>query len=58
MHSDPHPEHMDCPELKQARFLAPGQARQTGNLNTIRTCGFHDHAQPLNTFLQGSIVIR
>ena len=58
MHSDPHPDHTDCPELNQVGFLSPGQSRQTGNLNTIRTCGFHDHAQPLNTFLQGSIVIR
>ena len=58
MHSDPHPEHTDCPEINQVGFLAPGQARQTGNLNTIRTCGFHDHSQPLNTFLQGSILIR
>ena len=58
MFSDPHPEHMDCPEINQVGFLSPGQARQTGNLNTIRTCGFHDHAQPLNTFLQGSILIR
>ena len=58
MFSDPHPEHMDCPELNQVGFLAPGQTRQTGNLNTIRTCGFHDHLQPLNAFLQGSILIR
>jgi plastocyanin len=58
MFSDPHPEHMDCPEINQVGYLSPGQARQTGNLNTIRTCGFHDHNQPLNTFLQGSIVIR
>jgi plastocyanin len=58
MYSDPHPEHTDCPELNQVGFLAPGQARQTGNLNTIRTCGFHDHFQPLNAFLQGSILIR
>jgi plastocyanin len=58
MHSDPHPEHTDCPELNQVGFLAPGQARQSGNLNIVRTCGFHDHAQPLNTFLQGSILIR
>jgi len=58
MFSDPHPEHMDCPEINSVGFLSPGQARQTGNLNTVRTCGFHDHGQPLNTFLQGSIVIR
>ena len=58
MHSDPHPDHTDCPELNQVGFLSPGQSRQTGNLNTIRTCGFHDHAQPLNMSLQGSILIR
>ena len=58
MFSDPHPEHLNCPELNQVGFLSPGQSRQTGNLNAIRTCGFHDHAQPLNTSLQGSILIR
>jgi plastocyanin len=58
MHSDPHPEHTDCPELNQVGHLTPGQSRQTGNLTTIRTCGFHDHAEPFNTSLQGSILIR
>jgi len=58
MYSDPHPEHTDCRELESVGFLAPGQSKQTENLNTIRTCGFHDHGQPLNTFLQGSILIR
>ena len=58
MYSDPHPEHTNCPELNQVGHLTPGQSRQTGNLNTIRTCGFHDHERPLNTSLQGSILIR
>ena len=58
MFSDPHPEHTDCPEINFVGFLSPGQTKQTGNLNTVRTCGFHDHEQPLNTFLQGSILIR
>ena len=58
MYSDPHPEHTDCRELDSVGFLAPGQFKQSENLNTIRTCGFHDHRQPLNTFLQGSILIR
>jgi plastocyanin len=58
MHSDPHPEHTDCPEINQVGFLSPGQARQTGNLNTIRSCGFHDHELPFNTSLQGHILIR
>jgi plastocyanin len=46
MLSDPHPEHTDCPELNQVGFLSPGQSRQSGNLNTVRTCGFHDHDLP------------
>jgi plastocyanin len=58
MYSDPHPEHSDCRELDAVGFLAPGQSKQSDNLNIIRTCGFHDHGQPLNTFLQGSILIR
>jgi plastocyanin len=58
MHSDPHPEHTDCTELNQVGTLSPGQSRQTGNLNAVRTCRFHDHGLPFNTSLQGSIVIR
>ena len=46
MDSDPHPEHTDCPELNQIGFLNPGQSRQSGNLNTARKCGIHDHAAP------------
>jgi plastocyanin len=58
MFSDPHPEHTDCPEINQVGFLPPGEARQTGNLNTIRTCGYHDHDLPLDTDVQGSIIIQ
>lgn len=58
MNSDPHPEHTDCPELNSVGFLSPGQKRQTGNLNTARTCGFHDHDAPGTASLQGTIVIR
>lgn len=58
MTSDPHPEHTDCPELNQVGFLTAGQSRETGNLVTARTCGFHDHDNPDSTALKGSIVIR
>ena len=58
MESDPHPEHTDCPELNQVGFLNPGQSRQTGNLNTVRTCGFHDHGNPDNNGLKGRITIQ
>ena len=58
MNSDPHPEHTTCPELNQVGLLAEGQRKQSGNLNTVRTCGYHDHLNPSNQSLQGTIIIR
>ena len=46
MTSDPHPEHSDCQEINTVGLLQPGQSRETGNLVTVRTCGFHDHDDP------------
>ena len=58
MTSDPHPEHDECPEINSVGNLNPGQTKETGNLNTVRTCGFHDHDDPANDAVRGSIVIR
>lgn len=58
MASDPHPEHTQCPELNQIGLLTPGQTRESGNLNTVRTCGYHDHDNPDLASLKGSITIR
>ena len=58
MESNPHPEHTDCPEINQVGFLSPGQRRQTGNMNTVRTCGYHDHDQDTVESLQGTITIQ
>jgi plastocyanin len=58
MASDPHPDHTDCPEINQVGLLTAGQSRETGNLVTVRTCGFHDHMNPGNASLRGRIVIR
>ena len=58
MSSDPHPVHTDCPEINQVGFLSAGQTKQTGNLTTVRTCGFHDHNRPTDTLLQGTIIIQ
>ena len=58
MTSDPHPDHLDCPELNQVGVLNPGQSRESGNLVTVRTCGYHDHDDPNNVNLRGSIIIR
>jgi plastocyanin len=57
MASDPHPAHSDCPGVTVG-FLQPGQSGTTQNLNTVRTCGFHDHNQPDVTSLQGTIRIQ
>lgn len=57
MSSDPHPEHTDCPPMDQVGFLTPGQSKTSGNFNTIRTCGFHDHNQPSVSGLQGRITV-
>ncbi len=58
MSSDPHPEHTQCPEINQIGFLTAGQQRTSGNFNTARTCGFHDHNLPDNAGLKGTIVIQ
>jgi plastocyanin len=58
MSSDPHPEHNLCPEINQVGVLQTGQTRETGNLVTVRTCGFHDHENPDNRLLTGRIIIR
>jgi plastocyanin len=58
MSSDPHPEHTDCPAMAQVGFLSPGQQRTSGNFNTARTCGFHDHNRELDTGLQGRIIVQ
>lgn len=58
MASDPHPAHTDCPAIAAAGNLTPGQTKNTGAFTTARTCGFHDHNNPGNAALMGSIVIR
>jgi plastocyanin len=58
MSSDPHPDHTDCPAINSVGTLNAGQNRETGNLNDVRTCGFHDHDNPDNAGLKGRIVIR
>jgi plastocyanin len=58
MLSDPHPEHTDCPELNQVGSLAPRQSKQSGNLNTAKTCGYHDHELFSDPKWQGKIIIQ
>ena len=57
MSSNPHPNHTDCPALNVGT-LSTGQSRDSGTLNTARTCGFHDHDNPDSNALKGTVVIQ
>ena len=58
MTSDPHPEHDACPEINSVGLLNVGASRETANMVTVRTCGFHDHDDPSNNAVLGRIIIR
>jgi plastocyanin len=58
MTSDPHPEHTDCVEINNVGFINPGQTKETGNLNTVKTCGYHDHGNPDDARFKGQIIIK
>jgi hypothetical protein len=58
MHSDPHPNHGDCPAIDDVGFMAAGQTKLTGNLTVARTCGFHDHNLPDVASLRGQIIVQ
>lgn len=57
MTSDPHPTHTQCPPINAASNISPGQTKLTNALSA-GTCGFHDHNDPDNTNLAGTITIR
>jgi plastocyanin len=62
MNSDPHPEHTTCGDGTQFNInvgnILAGQSRSTQNLNAAKVCTYHDHNQPSNTALQGTIRIQ
>ena len=58
MTSDPHPDHTDCPGISAVGLLVSGQTKSTNALTTARTCGYHDHDDPDNGALKGTIVVR
>lgn len=58
MNSDPHPTHTDCSEINSVGFLSASQSKTTANLNTARTCGYHDHQRDTVVSLQGTIIVQ
>src|SRR5690349_7732358 len=56
--SDPHPAHSDCPAINALGVIAPSTTKLTNAFTTSRTCGFHDHNDPDNGALKGTITIR
>lgn len=57
MSSDPHPNHTDCPSLNRGTIPA-GQTRESFGFSGAGTCGFHDHNDPDNNGVKGSITIQ
>jgi plastocyanin len=56
--SDPHPAHTDCPSINGVGPINNGQTKLTNSLPAARSCGFHDHDDPDNGSLKGTIVIQ
>ena len=52
--SNPHLEHTECPQTN-VPVLNPGQSATTGAYNSQRVCGYHDHLNPEQTRLHGTI---
>jgi plastocyanin len=55
--SDPVDVHTQCPALNRVGVIAPGESRETATLSTPGTCGYHDHNNPADTSMQGTIFV-
>jgi plastocyanin len=56
--SDPHPTHTNCPSINALSNIPAGVTRLTNSFGGTGTCGFHDHSDPNNAALKGTITIR
>ena len=56
--SDPHPSHTNCPSMSVLGVLGAGQTKLTNSFGGTGSCGFHDHNDPTNGNLQGTIRIQ
>ena len=58
MASDPHPAHTNCPSINALGLVGAGQTKPTNSFGAAGTCGFHDHNNPDDPALKGTITIR
>lgn len=58
VYSNPHPAHTTCPSINAVANISNGQTKLTNSLPAAGTCGFHDHDDPENALLQGTIIIQ
>jgi plastocyanin len=56
--SDPHPAHTNCPSINALGAIPAGTTRLTNAFTGTGSCGFHDHGDPNNNALKGTITIR
>ena len=56
--SDPHPLHTDCPAINALGTIPAGVMRLTNAFTGTRMCGFHDHGDPNNAAMKGTITVR
>jgi plastocyanin len=55
LRSDPHPTHGSCPEIDRSGTLRPGASVVVGPFNAVTSCHYHDHDDPTNASLQGTL---
>lgn len=55
--SDPVDLHTQCPAINRVGVLAPGESRETSTLSLAGNCGYHDHNNPTDTSMQGTILV-
>jgi plastocyanin len=55
--SNPHPTHSDCPGFDALRGLNKGES-YTLTFTKVQVCGYHNHLDPTNTTMRGTITIR
>jgi len=58
MASDPHPAHTGCPSINAIGNMPTGLTKLTNSFAGTGTCRFHDHNEPDNAALKGTIVVQ